>query len=182
MLLKRIRKQTGKSLKHWCVTELGEENDRIHLHGIVFGQRAAELIKQQWGYGIVYVGKYCSSRTANYITKYMLKEDVKHPWFTGRVFTSAGIGRGYIFGNRIRNRFRGKNTDDRYQAANGQMIAMPRYYKNKLYSDEEKEFIWGIKQENPWTYIHGEKVHKTDEPTIKNLTEYYRRVINKTMM
>ena len=54
-------KQTGKSLKHWCVTELGEENDRIHLHGIVFGQRAAELIKQQWGYGIVYVGKYCSS-------------------------------------------------------------------------------------------------------------------------
>ena len=51
--LERIRKQTGKSLKHWCVTELGEENDRIHLHGIVFGQRAAELIKQQWGYGIV---------------------------------------------------------------------------------------------------------------------------------
>ena len=68
--LERIRKQTGKSLKHWCVTELGEENDRIHLHGIVFGQRGAELIKQQWGYGIVYVGKYCSSRTANYITKY----------------------------------------------------------------------------------------------------------------
>lgn len=180
--LERIRKQTGKSLKHWCVTELGEENDRIHLHGIVFGQRAAELIKQQWGYGIVYVGKYCSSRTANYITKYMLKEDVKHPWFTGRVFTSAGIGRGYIFGNRIRNRFRGKETDDRYQAANGQMIAMPKYYKNKLYSDEEREIIWGYKQEDKYTYIHGEKVRKTDESTIKNLTEYYRRVINKTMM
>ena len=85
--LERIRKQTGKSL--CIVTELGEENDRIHLHGIVFGQRAAELIKQQWGYGIVYIGKYCSSRTANYITKYMLKEDVKHPWFTGSVFTST---------------------------------------------------------------------------------------------
>ena len=27
-----------------------------------------------------------------------------------------------------------------------------------------------------------QKVRKTDEPTIKNLTEYYRRVINKTMM
>ena len=62
------------------------------------------------------------------------------------------------------------------------MMAMPRYYKNKLYSDEEREFIWGIKREDPWTYIHGEKVRKTDEPTIKNLTEYYRRVINKTMM
>ena len=39
------------------VTELGEDRGRIHLHGIVFGQRAAELIKKQWGYGIVYVGK-----------------------------------------------------------------------------------------------------------------------------
>ena len=73
----------------------------------------------------------------------MFKEDVNHPWFTGRVFTSAGIGRGYVFGNRIRHRFRGKETDDRYQASNGQMIAMPRYYKNKLYSDEERE-IMGI--------------------------------------
>ena len=100
-----------------------------------FGQRAAELIKQQWGYGIVYVGKYCSTRTANYITKYMLKEDVKHPWFTGRVFTSAGIGRGYVCGNRIRNRFCGKETDDRYQATNGQMMAMPRYYQYFSYSN-----------------------------------------------
>ena len=62
------------------------------------------------------------------------------------------------------------------------MMAMPRYYKNKLYSDEEREIIWGYKQEDKYTYIHGEKVRKDDEPTIKNLTEYYRRVINKTMM
>ena len=58
--LERIRKQTGKSLKHWCVTELGGENDRIHLHGIVFGQRAAEVILNRFSsvvnlllYGIV---------------------------------------------------------------------------------------------------------------------------------
>ena len=62
------------------------------------------------------------------------------------------------------------------------MIAMPKYYKNKLYSDEEREMIWGYKQEDKYTYIHGEKVRKDDGPTIKNLTEYYRRVINKTMM
>ena len=30
--LERVRKETGKSLRHWCVTELGEDNDRIHLH------------------------------------------------------------------------------------------------------------------------------------------------------
>ena len=34
--LERVRKETKKSLRHWCVTELGEDNDRIHLHGIFF--------------------------------------------------------------------------------------------------------------------------------------------------
>ena len=39
----------------------------------------------------------------------MLKEDVKHKWFTGRVFTSAGIGRGYVFDKkRHAHKFRGK--------------------------------------------------------------------------
>ena len=41
--LERCRKKTGKSLKHWCVTELGEDRGRIHLHGIFFGNQAAEL-------------------------------------------------------------------------------------------------------------------------------------------
>ena len=27
--LERCRKKTGKSLKHWCVTELGEDRGRI---------------------------------------------------------------------------------------------------------------------------------------------------------
>ena len=40
--LERCRKKTGKSLKHWCVTELGEDKGRIHLHGLFFGNQAAE--------------------------------------------------------------------------------------------------------------------------------------------
>ena len=42
--------------------------------------------------------------------------------------------------------------------------------EDSLTQDEEREFIWGIKQEDPWTYVHGERVRKNDEPTIKNLT------------
>ena len=47
LFLERARKDTGKSIRHWCVTELGEEGDRIHLHGIFFGQKSAELHKKQ---------------------------------------------------------------------------------------------------------------------------------------
>ena len=36
LLLERIRKKTGKSIKHWFITELGhEKTERLHLHGVV---------------------------------------------------------------------------------------------------------------------------------------------------
>ena len=34
--LERWRKKYKKSVKHWFTTELGSDNDRIHLHGIMF--------------------------------------------------------------------------------------------------------------------------------------------------
>lgn len=35
--LERWRKEHRKSLKHWLITELGQENtERIHLHGVIF--------------------------------------------------------------------------------------------------------------------------------------------------
>lgn len=172
--LERIRKDTGKSLRHWCVTELGENNDRIHLHGIVFGQKSAELIKKHWKYGHIFVGTYCSARTANYITKYMLKMDVKHKWFTGRVFTSSGMGRAYVQRARTFKKFKGYDTQNTYTASNGKEIAMPSYYKNKLYTDTEKEILWEREMDKKFMYIHGEKIHKNDERTKQNLTEYYR--------
>ena len=37
--LERIRKKTGKSIKHWCITELGgNATERMHIHGILWGE------------------------------------------------------------------------------------------------------------------------------------------------
>ena len=94
--LERCRKKTGKSLKHWCVTELGEDRGRIHLHGIFFGENAAELAVEKWKYGYVFVGSFVSERTINYISKYMLKDDLNNREFTGKVLTSAGMGKQYF--------------------------------------------------------------------------------------
>ena len=94
--LERARKETGKSIRHWCVTELGEQYDRIHLHGIFFGQKSAALIKKHWKYGFVFIGGYCNSKSVNYMTKYMLKVDIKHPIFKQIVLASPGIGDKYM--------------------------------------------------------------------------------------
>ena len=72
--LERCRKKTGKSLKHWCATELGEDRGRIHLHGIFFGNQAAELTIEKWKYGYVFIGNFVNEKTINYISKYMLRD------------------------------------------------------------------------------------------------------------
>ena len=72
-MLERIRKKTKKSVKHWFITELGENTGRIHLHGICWGN--PNLIKDNWKYGFVFQGNMCNEKTVNYVVKYMLKEN-----------------------------------------------------------------------------------------------------------
>ena len=47
-------------------------------------------------YGITFTRYFVNEKTINYITKYMLKIDEKHPKFRGKVLCSAGIGSGYL--------------------------------------------------------------------------------------
>ena len=90
-------KQTGKSVKHWFITELGhEKTERLHLHGIVWGLGNGKKETDNWKYGITFTGYFVNEKTINYITKYMLKIDEKHPKFRGKVLCSAGIGAGYL--------------------------------------------------------------------------------------
>lgn len=183
LFLERVRKDIGKSIKHWCVTELGEKNDRIHLHGIFFGQKTAELIRKHWKYGFVFIGGYCNSKSVNYMTKYMLKVDIKHPEFKQIVLASAGIGAGYI--NRLDYLWQKQNYKNinvaTYTFKNGTKMAMPKYYKNKIFTDKEREKMWINNLNRGLLWIYGEKVKADDWKTIDNLREYWQNY-GKTVM
>lgn len=174
--LERVRKDTGKSIKHWFVTELGEDNDRLHLHGILFDQKAIELTRKHWKYGHIFVGSYCNERTVNYITKYMLKYDVKHKDYTQIVLCSKGLGIGYL------DRSDGWRQKDfvyckkvpHYQFRNGKKVPMPKYYVEKIFTEDERLQMWKNILDSGETYVHGEKVNMDDIHTINNLREYYR--------
>lgn len=176
LFLERARKDTGKSIRHWCVTELGEEGDRIHLHGIFFGQKSAELIAKHWKYGFSFIGQYCSSRSVNYITKYMLKVDIKHPTFKQVVLASAGIGSGYM--DRKDYLWQKENYKQinvaTYTFRNGTKMAMPKYYKYKIFTDEEREIMWINNLNRGLLWIYGEKVKADDWKTIDNLRRYWQ--------
>ena len=177
LFLERVRKDTGKSMRHWCVTELGEDNDRIHLHGIFFGQRSAELIKKHWKYGFIFIGEYCNSRSVNYMTKYMLKVDIKHPKFKQIVLASPGIGAGYM--NRSDYLWQKRNYKNinvaTYTFRNGTKMAMPKYYKDKIFTEKEKEVMWINNLNRGVLWIYGEKVKADDWKTIDNLREFWQK-------
>ena len=91
----------------------------------------------------------------------MLKICEKWPDFRGKVMSSAGIGNNYETSyNAKRNVYRGKETKETYKLENGSELPLPKYYHDKIYTEEERERLWIIKQERGYRYIAGEKVSK----------------------
>ena len=59
-------------------------------------EKAAELVIEKWKYGYVFIGNFVNEKTINYISKYMLKDDLNNREFIGKVLTSAGMGKQYF--------------------------------------------------------------------------------------
>ena len=99
-------------------------------------------VTDNWKYGITFTGYFVNEKTINYITKYMLKIDEKHPKFRGKVLCSAGIGSQYITrADAKNNKYKDENTNETYRCRNGAKINLPIYYRNKLYTEEERELL-----------------------------------------
>lgn len=162
--LERWRKETGKSVRHWLITEKGEDYARLHLHGLIWTTANEKTISEKWSYGFCYVGDYVNNKTINYITKYITKQDTNHPDFKGKKFVSPGIGRGYNTKQAYHKYIPGK-TNDHIRLSNGQKIAMPIYYRNKAFTEDEREKLWLEKLDKNERYIRGIKfdMNKADD-------------------
>jgi len=177
--LERWRKKYKKSLRHWFVSELGGNGtENIHLHGIVWTDIDLKEVERIWQYGFVWKGKevngkivnYVNNRTVNYIVKYVTKVDLKHKFYKSKILTSAGIGSGYNkSANSYNNRFRGKDTVEHYRTDDGSKVAMPVYWRNKLYDDKEREMLWLNMLDKNERYVCGIRVDVS-----KTMEVYYK--------
>jgi hypothetical protein len=176
----RWRKKFGKTVRHWIVTELGtNKTERLHLHGIVWCQNKAD-IKERWQYGGVYIGEWCNNETIAYIVKYLNKSDKIHKEYIPKMFVSQGIGRKYLNRkDKELNKYKeGGGTDELYRTRDGLKLALPIYYRNKIYTENEREKLWIEKLDKEERYILGRKV-KNEEDYYKTLEE--ARKVNKTL-
>lgn len=166
--LERWRKKYKISVRHWLVTELGHRGtENIHLHGIIWTHDMYE-VEKIWGYGYVWKGKmkneklinYVNSKTVNYMMKYMTKVDLKHKMYRNIILTSSGIGKAYIGSHNSKlNKYKEKETREYYVNENGYKMKMPEYYRNAIYSDDEKEKLWIEKLDKNERYVLGKLVN-----------------------
>ncbi|WVR22138.1 MAG: replication initiator protein [Malazfec virus 5] len=182
----RWRKQYKTSPRHWLITELGHKGtENVHMHGIVWTDQKNKDIDRHWGYGYTWTGyedewgnveNYVNGNTVSYMMKYVQKIDADHKEYKSKILTSSGIGAGYL--NREdskRHEFRGAETIQTYRTSSGHEIALPKYYRNKLWSDEEREKLWMHQLDKQVRYVGGEKVDiKDSEEEYYKLLEWYR--------
>lgn len=190
--LERWRKKYKKSVKHWFITEIGGNNqENIHIHGIIFTKIDNETISKIWKYGIITIGcskynngkrldkndiGYVNERTINYIVKYVNKTDEKHPNYNSKILTSAGIGKNYMKRyDSKRNKYNNNETIETYTTRQGFKINLPIYYRNKIYTEEQKEQLWLQKLDKEERWVCGEKtdISKSEDNYIK-LRDFYR--------
>ena len=183
--MERWRKKFKKSLRHWLVTELGHEGtENIHIHGIVWTDEDWETIREKWGYGFMYPyteeqkkRNYVSERTINYCVKYVTKIDRDHEGYKSIILTSAGIGKDYTDtrGAKI-NKYKITGTIEAYTNKQGYKMNMPIYWRNKIYSEQEREKLWIEKLNKKIRWVNGIKVD------ISQGEEYYFKVLAQEQM
>lgn len=169
--LERWRKKYKKSVKHWLVTELGHNGtENIHLHGIIWTDEKTETIEEIWKYGYIWDGTYVNEQTINYITKYVSKTDEIHKEYKSKILTSAGIGKEYKNSyNAEQNKYNGENTKEYYRTNTGHKISLPIYFRNKIYTEEQRERLWIKKLDEQTRYVDKKKIDIS-----KGEEEYYK--------
>lgn len=60
--------------------------------------------------------------------------------------------------NAVTNRFQGEKTDEGYRTTKGHKLGLPTYYRNKLYTDEEREELWIHKLNKEKRYVLGREI------------------------
>lgn len=155
--LRKNAKQTSKTpfneqIKYIACGEYGSKYQRPHYHAIIFNSTEQDIIKA-WTkdgktIGIVTCDKVTPDRI-RYIFKYAMKGNItkREQSFTrdDRVrefqLISQGIGKQVLDNKEWMKKHQGNISQPWITLKGGQKIAIPRYYKNKIYTDEERQMI-----------------------------------------
>lgn len=158
--IKRLRKHEAKngntrSLKYYAVGEYGSKNHRPHYHIILFNALNATLLRSDmvaqkiWKKGKIDVAK-CNIPTINYVVGYINQGawvpsadfDDRTPHFS---VMSKKLGSSYLTDETFEYHY--DRMDASVMHPSGYRIPLPRYFKDQIFTVEEKAELYEINQQ-----------------------------------
>jgi len=190
LFFKRLRKLQEDKIKYYAVGEYGSKNSRPHYHLIMFNVFDIEYIRQAWQaiepntgnksqIGTIHIGDV-NSNTIGYTLKYIdkitripeYKGDDRKPEFS---LMSSKLGDNYLTDAAIK--WHKADLSRMYVTLkDGIKIAMPKYYRDRIFTDDEKlqqrEFLERLEvKEEAKLKAHFEKMYKNTTLTFDNYKE-----------
>ncbi len=152
--MKRLRKDSDRKLKYYICGEYGGKRNRPHYHAIIFNADP-EKVEKAWSYykpgnrrspiGSIFIGEV-NEASIGYTLKYMQKQG-KIPMHKNddrlKEFSlmSKGLGANYLSPQMKKWHFNDLENRMYVPLKDGKKVAMPRYYKDKIYNDIQKQTI-----------------------------------------
>lgn len=137
----RLRYYTAdrKCPKRFFVSELGEQRGRLHFHGFIWDIRISDSdLRKAWRYGFICAKPLRSAKQLSYATKYITKPAVA--FHKPTIFVSPGLGKGYLTQHRWlhwHHQGDGELNINMCCRFDHFVYAMPRYYRDKIFTDVE---------------------------------------------
>jgi len=150
--VKRIRKSLNQTketpfneqIKYIVTGEYGTQRKRPHYHAIIFNV-PYDVISAHWEHGIIDIREISASRIA-YVFKYCQKARIGRKQQHSRddrvpeyVNFSQGLGKQWLTPKNIQ--FHVDNIDNPTLIFGKSRIAIPRYYKHRIFTDEQRQQI-----------------------------------------
>lgn len=177
--IKRLRKVQNKKtqlkLRYYCVGEYGTNTQRPHYHAVLFNvaEHTIQKMAETWGKGHVDI-KPVNEAMIHYTTKYHVNFDKRSRKGKEKEFAlmslKPAIGAAYI---EKQKKWHTEN-ENLYVINNGYKMAIPRYYKGKIFPAEKLDKM------RDETYIKVDKDFDEEYERLKNLDivepiEYIRK-------
>lgn len=143
LFFKRLRKLQQLPIKYYAVGEYGGKTKRPHYHIIIFNASLCN-VQGAWGLGHIHYG-LVTGASVGYTLKYMTKKrsvpmhrnDDRIPEFS---LMSKGLGKSYL-SHAMVEWHKNDLLDRMYCNVEDKKIAMPRYYKDKIYDELQRKRV-----------------------------------------
>lgn len=152
--MKRLRKHISNHeenvrLKYYTVGEYGSQYHRPHFHSIMFNiprylLEAPLVLETIWSHGTIRIDP-CNAGTIGYVTGYVNKKTIRQETdeLDDRLpecsMMSKGMGKNYLTENIVK--YYKENLKPYMVIEGGVKMSIPRYYKDKIYTEAERELL-----------------------------------------